>query len=193
MEGKYVHMNKTSYIIVGVVVVLLVFLGIKISSLSGVIEARDTQYRVTINALRDSISGLQRQMDTLKQQVPGLGEYMSTIQLHISKLWFAAQASNWELSSFELDELNETIAAGEALHVVRNKVDITGVLQSVQNTQLQLLYQSLQNKEKESFTKAYGQTLDACNGCHRSAGYGFIHVIIPTSQPVTNQRWMPGG
>ena len=146
-----------------------------------------------ITAMQDSLAGLRRQVDTLKQQVPGLGEFMSTIQLHIAKLWFAAEASNWELSSFELNELAEAIDGSRALHIVRNKVDISNVLQSVQNTQLELLHHSIESNNHKSFIEAYNQTLDVCNGCHRSAGYGFIHVIIPTSQPVTNQRWKMGG
>ena len=176
----------------GILVVLLVILGVKISSLSATVETNDKSFSISITALQDSLARLQRKVDTLKQQVPGLGEYMSTIQLHISKLWFAAHASNWELSSFELNELAEAIEGSKALHVVRNKVDISSVLQSVQNTQLQLLQHSIENKKHKSFEESYSQTLDACNGCHRSAGYGYIHVIIPTSPPVTNQRWKPG-
>ena len=184
-------MNRISYVIAAVLLVLLVVIAVRISSLSGSVESNDRNLEKTIAAMQDSLGRLQRQIDTLRGQVPGLGEYMSTIQLHVSKLWFAAQASNWELCSFELGELNEAIDLSEELHIVRNTVDISSVLQSVQNTQLQSLRQSIESKQQESFQNAYNQTLDACNGCHRSAGYGYIHVITPTGQPVTNQRWTP--
>ncbi|HET9888614.1 MAG TPA: hypothetical protein VFR10_13990, partial [bacterium] len=39
--------------------------------------------------------------------VPGLGEIMLTNQAHHAKLWFAGEAENWPLASYELDELEE--------------------------------------------------------------------------------------
>ena len=39
--------------------------------------------------------------------VPGLGEMMSLQQMRHAKLWFAGQAQNWELASYEIDELGE--------------------------------------------------------------------------------------
>ena len=37
----------------------------------------------------------------------GLGEIMGLQQMRHVKLWFAGQAKNWELASYELDELTE--------------------------------------------------------------------------------------
>lgn len=42
---------------------------------------------------------------------PGLGEFMTTMQLHMGKVWFAGKASNWDLARYELDELRETMEA----------------------------------------------------------------------------------
>src|SRR5262249_41193919 len=38
---------------------------------------------------------------------PGLGELMTLQQMRHAKLWLAGQAGNWELASYELDELDE--------------------------------------------------------------------------------------
>src|SRR3954454_21478260 len=38
---------------------------------------------------------------------PGLGEIMTLQQMRHLKLWFAAQAGNWPLADYELDELKE--------------------------------------------------------------------------------------
>jgi hypothetical protein len=143
----------------------------------------------TISQMRDSLDSLHRVVASLKEQAPGLGEYMSTIQLHIAKLWFAGQAANWKLAKYEHDELNETIEAAEGLHARKNNVDITAVLQSVQQTQLPLIEQAISKKNLPAFNNTYSQTLAACNGCHRPAGYEFIHIITPTREPVTNQLW----
>jgi hypothetical protein len=57
---------------------------------------------------------LQRQVDSLQQRLantykPGLGEFMSDIQMHHTKLWFAGQAQNWKLADFEIHEIMESI------------------------------------------------------------------------------------
>src|SRR5215469_11885844 len=57
---------------------------------------------------------LQQQVDTLQQQLrnvyaPGLGEFMSGIQVHHEKLWFAGRAENWKLAEFEIGEMQEAV------------------------------------------------------------------------------------
>jgi len=81
--------------------------------------------------------------------------------------------------------MSETMDQARALHVFKNGLDISGVLQSVQETQIPLMRQAIASKMSSTFTSAYGETLDACNGCHRSAGYGFISIMPPTAPPVT--------
>ncbi len=145
--------------------------------------------KTVVALLQDSLKDIQQQLDQLKQQAPGLGEYMTTIQLHAAKLWFAVGASNWDLALYELDEMSETMDGARALHAFKNGLDISGVLQSVQETQIPLMRQAIISRASPTFTSAYGETLDACNSCHRSAGYGFISIMPPTAPPVTNQRW----
>jgi hypothetical protein len=142
-----------------------------------------------VGQLRDSLAFLGRVTDSLRMHSAGLGEYMSTIQLHAAKLWFAGQASNWKLSKYELDELAETIEAAEALHVRRNGVDISSVLQGLRLAQLPQFEEGIGKKNLRAFGQVYGEVLAACNNCHRLAGYEFIHVIPPTREPVTNQQW----
>ena len=141
------------------------------------------------NHMKDSLEVLHLVVDSLRAQVPGLGECMTTIQLHIAKLWFAGQASNWKLAKYELDELAEAMEAAESLHARRKDVDISVVLRSVRLTQVPLLERSLVKKNLHVFGDAYSQTLVACNGCHRPAGYEFIHIVTPNREPVTNQQW----
>src|SRR5580704_13060464 len=57
-------------------------------------------------ALRAQVDRLQRQADSA--YVPGLGEFMSGIQVHHAKLWFAGKAENWPLANFEIGEIRET-------------------------------------------------------------------------------------
>ena len=141
------------------------------------------------SAVQESLKRLQAELATAKELAPGLGEYMTTIQLHVGKLWFAAKAANWELAAYELDELKETMEAAKALNAEKNGVKISSVLDSVLQTQVAQLAESVKRKSPGDFQKSYDETLGACNGCHTEAGYRFIHIARPTVPPVTNQKW----
>ena len=146
---------------------------------------------VSVVVLYHRVHKLNAESAALKASAPGLGEYMSTIQLHAGKLWFAAKAANWDLAGYELDELKETMEAAENLDEEKNGVKISPVLDSVLKTQIPALEETLKAKNAAKFQKAYDETLAACNGCHADAGYKFIHVVRPAAPPVTNQRWEP--
>jgi len=171
-------------------IVIVILFG-KVSSLGT--EVRDLNQRNdrAFATLQDSLKRAQADLAIAKESIPGLGEYMTTIQLHAGKLWFAAKASNWELSQYELDELKETMEAAKALNAEKNGVKISNVLDSVLQTQVAQLTESIKRKSPAEFQKSYDETLSACNGCHAEAGYKFINIVRPTAPPVTNQKWEP--
>src|SRR5439155_13790189 len=113
------------------------------------------------------------------------------IQLDARKLWFATKASNCERAEYELDELKETMEAAKALNAEKNGVKISNVLDSVLQTQVAQLTESIKRKSPAEFQKSYDETLSACNGCHAEASYKFINIVRPTAPPVTNQKWEP--
>jgi hypothetical protein len=146
---------------------------------------------VSVLVLYFRVHKLTAESAALKASAPGLGEYMTTIQLHAGKLWFATKATNWELAGYELDEMKETMEAAENLGDEKNGVKISPVLDSVLKTQVAALEETVKAKNAAKFQKAYDETLATCNGCHADAGYKFIHVVRPAAPPVTNQRWEP--
>jgi hypothetical protein len=144
-----------------------------------------------VAALQESLKRLQAEVAVAKELAPGLGEYMTTIQLHAGKLWFAAKAGNWNLAAYELHELEETMEAVKGLNVEKNGVKIPEVMDAVLKTQIVQLEDSIKAKSQSQFQKSYDETLSACNGCHTESGHRFIQVIRPTAPPVTNQKWEP--
>ena len=187
-------MNKSSYVPVAFLVLLLVgvFLFTKISSLSRTMIEKNAVNARFSAALLDSVINLRHELDSLNGTTPGLGEYMTGIQLHIAKLWYAGQASNWKLASFELNELRETIEPAQALHVMKNGVNVSNVLESVKETQLAAVDKAVQSGDAKKFVAAYDQTLLMCNGCHHSVTYDFSHIVRPKGEPVVNQEWKMG-
>jgi hypothetical protein len=184
-------MKSAAYLwgIVGLSVVVFLFLIVRIVSLGNEIQALDARNNRELAALQDSLKRAQGELASAKELVPGLGEYMTTIQLHAGKLWFAAKASNWDLAEYELDELRETMQAAKGLNAEKNGVKISDVLDSVLQTQVAELDKSIKSKSQAEFQKSYDEALSACNGCHTEAGYKFIHIVRPSSPPVTNQKW----
>jgi hypothetical protein len=114
---------------------------------------------------------------------------MTTIQLHASKLWFAARAANWDLAKYELDELKETMEAAKGLNSEKNGVKISNVFDSVLQTQITQLAEAIKRKSSTEFHKSYDETISACNGCHTESGNKFIRILRPAAPPVTNQQW----
>jgi hypothetical protein len=169
--------------------VLIILLLVRIASLGSEVQGIRDQNNRELAVLQESLKRVQAELVTAKELAPGLGEYMTTIQLHAGKLWFAAKAANWELADYELDELKETMEAAKALNAEKNGVKISGVLDSVLQTQVAQLDKSIKSKSQTEFQKSYEETLNACNGCHTEAGYKFIHIVRPSAPPVTNQRW----
>ena len=120
---------------------------------------------------------------------PGLGEFMTTMQLHMGKLWFAGRANNWDLARYELDELRETMEAAQNLHSTQNGVDISKVMAAVDQSQITQLATSIEKKNQSHFTHAYDEAVSACNGCHEESAHRFIKITRSTAPPVTNQKW----
>jgi hypothetical protein len=139
--------------------------------------------------LQESLKRVEAELAAVKELTPGLGESMTTIQLHAGKLWFAAKAGNWELAAYEIYELEETMESVKKLNIEKNGVKISGVMDAVLKTQIPQLEEAIKRKSQTDFHKAYEETLSACNDCHTESGHKFIQVIRPTAPPVTNQRW----
>ncbi|HEY7221076.1 MAG TPA: hypothetical protein VH985_22075 [Candidatus Binatia bacterium] len=184
-------MKQTASLWGGVIlcVILIVALLFKINNLESKVRSLGEPNGAALTTVQDSLKRMQADAQTAKDLAPGLGEFMTTIQLHAGKLWFAAKATNWELAAYELDELKETMEAAKALNAEKNGVKISNVLDSVLQTQVTQLAESVKHKSSSNFQKSYDETLAACNGCHTEAGYKFIQIVRPSTPPVTNQKW----
>jgi hypothetical protein len=187
-------MKHSGYLAValGICLIVVVFLLIKTFNLSSELQTANEKNNRTAADLQASVKRAEAELAKLKEAVPGLGEYMTTIQLHAGKLWFAAKALNWELAEYEQAELKETMEAAKGLNAEKNGVKISNVLDSVLQTQVAALDKAIKSKSQSEFQRSYDETLSACNGCHEPAGYKFIHIVRPTAPPVTNQRWEMG-
>jgi hypothetical protein len=186
-------MKSTAYLLGGLIVcaILIVVLFVRILEVENRLRSIGAPNGAGIAALQESLKRMQAELASAKELAPGLGEYMTTIQLHAAKLWFAARAANWRLAEYELHELEETMEAVKKLNVEKNGVKISNVMDGVLQTQIAQLEKSIKQKSPADFQKSYDETLSACNGCHTESGHPFIQIVRPTAPPVTNQKWEP--
>jgi len=184
-------MKSTAYLLGGLIIcaILIVVLFFRVINLENRVRSLGEPNGAGIAALQESLKRVQADLATAKELAPGLGEYMTTIQLHAGKLWFAVKATNWELAAYELHELEETMEAVKKLNVEKNGVKISNVMDAVLQTQIAQLEKSIKQKKQTEFQNAYDETLSACNGCHTESGHKFIQIVRPSGPPVTNQKW----
>lgn len=131
---------------------------------------------------------LQKRVDTLERKLadtykPGFGEFMSAIQAHHSKLWFAGQNKNWKLADFEIHEIMEAVEGIQKYETERKEsqkiVMINPVLDSVNS--------AIQQENPVLFKSRYILLTNTCNDCHRATDFDFNIVKVPDAQPFSNQ------
>ena len=128
------------------------------------------------------------QIDSLKTKIaetyrPGFGEFMSSIQAHHAKLWFAGQNQNWQLCDFEIHEIMENIDDIKLYETERKEsqlIDmISPAIDSVNN--------AIQKKDPALFKSSYVLLTNTCNTCHKTVNFGFNIVKVPDVQSFSNQ------
>jgi hypothetical protein len=136
----------------------------------------------------NEVQRLQTRIDSLEHKLadtykPGFGEFMSSIQVHHNKLWFAGQNQNWKLADFEIHEIKESvddIIKYQAERPESKKVDMLySILDSVEH--------AIQIKNISQFNSNYVLLTNTCNNCHRVTEFEFNVVKTPESPPFSNQ------
>ena len=131
---------------------------------------------------------LQNRVDSLQKKIddaykPGLGEFMSGIQVHHAKLWFAGKNNNWKLADFEIHEIMEAVEDIQHYAADRQEVKELPMLQPA----LDSINDAINKKDKNLFIKDFILLTNTCNNCHRTVNYEFNMVKIPETAPYSNQ------
>jgi hypothetical protein len=131
---------------------------------------------------------LQNRIDSLRQKLattykPGFGEFMSGIQVHHAKLWFAGINNNWDLADFEVHEITEALENLQIFQVERKETKSLPMM----NPALDSVNNAIQQKDPVLFKKSYTLLTASCNDCHKAVDYSFNEVKIPDTPPFSNQ------
>jgi len=141
-------------------------------------DRKTAQMQATIDSLQNKLN------ETYK---PGFGEFMSAIQMHHAKLWFAGQNQNWPLADFEIHEIEESLEDVQKFCNDRPEVKSIGMI----NSGMDSVKNAIQQKNGQSFRSSFTLLTNSCNNCHKATDHGFNVVTIPTNPPVVNQDFKP--
>jgi hypothetical protein len=153
---------------------------------------------VSMSSCSQQSAGTQKQLeariDSLQKIVdhsykPGLGEFMSGIQLHHERLWFAGKNKNWALAGFEINEIREALT--DISDYCKDRPE-TRFLPMI-SPSLDSLDQSIQQKNSNSFQRYYIALTGTCNSCHQATRHAFNTIKVPGSSPFSDQEFsIPG-
>jgi hypothetical protein len=139
-------------------------------------------------------TNIEQRLSKLEAVTPDVGQTMLSIQFHFAKLYYAAEARNWDLARFEREEIVEDLDTVAALKPEENGVSLVGIIGAFTNSlsgPLSLMKDAMDVSDRPLFRKAYQDSMLMCNTCHQSTGRPFIVITTPTNPPVFNQRWEP--
>ncbi len=135
---------------------------------------------------------LQKQVDSLQFAIknaykPGLGEFMSEIQVHHAKLWFAGKEKNWDLANFEVGEIQEALNDIPKYCSDRPEAKSIGMI----TTPIYNIGNAIKEKDENKFVADFTVLTATCNDCHKETNHGFNLIKIPDVPPVSNQVFKP--
>ncbi len=131
---------------------------------------------------------LENRIDSLEVKIsdvykPGFGEFMSNIQAHHVKLWFAGQNKNWKLADFEVHEIMETVDNIRKYQTERIESKMIEMIDPA----LDSVNIAIERKDPELFNSTYVLLTNTCNTCHQATKFEFNIVKIPEAQTFSNQ------
>jgi hypothetical protein len=117
-------------------------------------------------------------LNELGHTQPGMGRLMPEVGARVWKLWYAAQAGNWPLANYQLEE---AVALMELGAFVRPKYDTT--MSRFLTDDLGPVRAAVENADWPAFEAAFAPMVDAANRYHDLYNKGFIRWRLPDQPP----------
>ena len=126
-----------------------------------------------------------------EQHGPSLIDFMITIQNHHAKLWYAGNASNWELADYQADELKEALEDAGKLIPDYKGVPVRSMIDNLAMPPIEDIESAIKGKDRAKFVAGYDKLTAACNSCHQGSKRGFIVIQRPVATAFPNQSFAP--
>ena len=137
-------------------------------------------------AVDDSASEVARlkgEIEALKSLLPDQSHVMKDIAYHFSNLWFAAQAQNWPLAGFYLNETRSHLRWAVRIRPVRRttsgELDLREILDGMDRSLLTGIQRTIDARDLPAFSKAYRDTLAGYYTCHQASEKPYLRLRVP--------------
>jgi outer membrane murein-binding lipoprotein Lpp len=167
---------------------LVLSFGLSALLLAGCSSAASTTStnNTAVSDLTKKVDAVQQFVDVQKKSVnPGLGTVMIEYSQRFSKAWFAAQAKNWDLVKYQVNEMKEIQETGEI-----DRPNNANSLKAFEAGFLDPLQKAAENKDMTAFSAAYDKAILGCNSCHTGtknsefSSFKFVKIQKPKTPPV---------
>ncbi|MDQ6909425.1 MAG: hypothetical protein M3Z84_01370 [Actinomycetota bacterium] len=117
-------------------------------------------------------------LDELGRTQAGMGRLMPEVGARVWKLWYAAEARNWPLARYELEEAVSLMELGA---FVRPKYDRT--MTQFLADDLAPVAVAIEDADWAAFETAFDRMVEAANRYHGVYNKGFIRWRLPDHPP----------
>ncbi len=109
---------------------------------------------------------------------PGLGTVMQEYGKRFAMVKLAADAADWGMAGYQLDEAIEIQEVGET-----TRPGNADMLSSFEHSYLDPLAEAIEAKDKVAFDSAYSEAIEGCNSCHVATGHPYVRFQMPLTSP----------
>ena len=113
----------------------------------------------------------------------------------LARVWYAANADNWDMAKYQVGQMTEIQAVGETTRPNR-----APLLKAFGDGFLTPLDKAIDTKDITVFKAAFDKTITGCNACHSASkaadwsSFAFVEVQQPKTDPASFVQWKtPGG
>ena len=114
---------------------------------------------------------------------PGMGELMTTIQLHHAKLWFAGKNANWALAAYNESLIQSAFKKIQRYHGETAEAHAASMIDGPMDS----ISAAIARQDSPAFTRSFTLLTTTCNNCHAVTNHAYNVIIIPHDLPVANQ------
>jgi hypothetical protein len=130
------------------------------------------------------VEDLAAEVKSTKELVPDQAHIMADVGYHFTNLWFAGKAENWPLADFYLGETKSHLKWAVRAKPIRKDnagkdINLPGILEAFENSQLTQLKQAVDRKDKAAFEAVYKESLTVCYSCHKTSDKPYLRPQVP--------------
>ncbi|MGH9458995.1 MAG: hypothetical protein ACRD2J_15285 [Thermoanaerobaculia bacterium] len=118
-----------------------------------------------------------------------LSDVMLKLQVHAGKLAFAADAENWDLARFYVDQIEEDIRPLAAGEIMAGTTNVSDTARTLFPPLLTRLREATLDRDAAAFQQRYLDLVQGCNSCHRATGHAYVVIERPEGGVFGNQRY----